>query len=420
MTTPQNTDKDLLPRAGDAMLEKQLRALPQVEPSPELDAAILGKIEHALKLEAQQKTLAEPSQVEPIATAQRPRQHFFQGLEHKLKQFWFIPVGAMAMLLASVTLNQTQTWSEHTTSPSPAKEVAIATNSSVPSSAGTDKSTTVAMNETQDQATNTPANSTPPLKRDEIETRSVVDSKKMTSELALLFEKRSKERFASKEESKIAATKKLARLNEAEIAFAKPVEKPDQENSKPASVPPAPTVAEVKMSSTRPVLTADVQRVEVTGSSIKRVQVESSNAVQVVERNDRIEDKVSPKTELYAVKDLYEPNLKLTEETKGLAKVSPRETAAIIEAPRPAFATAKAAPAPAAPITPPLESYRELPHPVDVIRARLEQLISLGRTGDALQLWKDFKENYPEAGLAPDLRKKLEELERKHNTKKPY
>lgn len=425
MTTPQDNSKDLSNEINDAVLAQQLRALPQAEPSAALDAAILGKIEQALKIEAEQKDLAKANQVTSINTHQKPRQHFFQGLEHKLKQFWFIPAGAMALLLASVTLNQPQPLSEKTPSEILAKEVAATTNTATQNPTRSDQSTAVAMTETETPAASTSPPTSSTVRSSDTAAKTVVDSKKMATELALLIEKKSKERIANKEQAKTTSTGELAQLGERERAFEKSVTKPDQIIAKSLSAPPAPTpapapapiVADAKSSVSHPTVNADMQRIEVTGSSIKRLSVESSGAVQSLSKNDKAEEKSAEKTELYAVKDVYEPNLKIAQEEKKLAKVSPRETVAIMEAPKP-VAMAPEPPRPPSPIKPPLESYRELPHPVDVIRERLEQLIYLGRTADALQLWKDFQENYPKAVLTPELQKKLEDLERKQNTKK--
>ena len=423
MTTPQDNSKDLSNEINDAVLAQQLRALPQAEPSAALDAAILGKIEQALKIEAEQKDLAKANQVTAINAHQKPRQHFFQGLEHKFKQFWFIPAGAMALLLASVTLNQPQPLSEKTTSEILEKEVAATTNTATQNPTRSDQSTTIAMTETETPAASTSPPTSSTVRSSDAAAKTVVDSKKMATELALLIEKKSKERIANKEQAKTTSTDELAQLGERERAFEKSVAKPDQIIAKSLSAPstpapaPAPIVADAKSSVGHPTLNADTQRIEVTGSSIKRLSVESSGVVQSISKNEKTEEKSTERTELYAVKDVYEPNLKISQGEKKLAKVSPRETVAIMEAPKP-VAMAPEPPRPPSPITPPLESYRELPHPVDVIRERLEQLIYLGRTADALQLWKDFQENYPKAVLTPELQKKLEDLERKQNTKK--
>ena len=424
MTTPQDNSKDLPNEINDAVLAQQLRALPQAEPSAALDAAILGKIEQALKIEAEQKDLAKANQVTAINAHQKPRQHFFQGLEHKLKQFWFIPAGAMALLLASVTLNQPQPLSEKTTSEILAKEVAATTNTATQNPTRSDQSAAVAMTETETPAASTSPPTSSTVRSSATAAKTVVDSKKMATELALLIEKKSKERIDNKEQAKTTSTGELAQLGERERAFEKSVTKPDQIIAKTLSAPPAPTpapapiVADAKSSVSHPTLNADMQRIEVTGSSIKRLSVESSGAVQSLSKNDKTEEKSAEKTELYAVKDVYEPNLKIAQEEKKLAKVSPLEPAAIMEVPKPTEAMEKA-PA-AAPIARAFESSRAAPSAVDLMRARLEQLIDLGRTADALQLWKDFQENYPKAGLTPELQKKLEELERKQNAKKPY
>jgi hypothetical protein len=422
MTTPQDNSKDLPNEINDAVLAQQLRALPQAEPSAALDAAILGKIEQALKIEAEQKDLAKANQVTAINAHQKPRQHFFQGLEHKLKQFWFIPAGAMALLLASVTLNQPQPLSEKTTSEILAKEVAAKTNSPTQNPTRSDQSTTIAMTETETPAASTSPPTSSTVRSSDTAAKTVVDSKKMATELALLIEKKSKERIANKEQAKTTSTGELAQLGERERAFEKSVTKPDQIIAKSLSAPPAPTpapapiVADAKSSVSHPTVNADMQRIEVTGSSIKRLSVKSSGAVQSLSKNDKTEEKSAEKTELYAVKDVYEPNLKIAQEEKKLAKVSPLEPAAIMEVPKPTEAMEKA-PA-AAPIARAFESSRAAPSAVDLMRVRLEQLIDLGRTADALQLWKDFQENYPKAVLTPELQKKLEDLERKQNTKK--
>ena len=420
MTTPQDNSKDLPNEINDAVLAQQLRALPQAEPSAALDAAILGKIEQALKIEAEQKDLAKANQQAALNAHQKPRQHFFQGLEHKIKQFWFIPAGAMALLLASVTLNQPQPLSDQTTSEILAKEVAATTASPTQNPTRSDQSTAVAMTETETPAASTSPPTSSSVRSSDAAGKSTVDSKKMATELALLIDKKSKERIANKERAKTTSTGELAQLGERERAFEKSVAKPDEIISKSLSAPPAPTpapiVADAKSSFGHPTVNAEMQRIEVTGSSIKRLSAESSNPMQSTERSDRTEERTLPKTELYAVKDLSE----LAPKERKMAQAGARETIAVIEVPKPAVAMVQAPPPRPAPITPPLESYRELPHPVDVIRTRLEQLISLGRTADALQLWKDFQENYPKAGLTPELQKKLEELERKQNAKKPY
>lgn len=435
MTTPININKDVLNESNDAALTEQLRALPQVEPSAELDATILGKIEHALKLEAEQKNVVKATQETSRVTHPKPRQHFFQSLERKIKQFWFIPVGAMAVLLASTSLNQPRPFSEQITTTIPDKEVASTTDSSAQKPSSDAPSPTLEMAKTDSQVSAAPGQDITSDKRKDFVSKSV-DSKKMSTELAQLIEKKSRERVASKDTSKMASTNELAQISESAMPSTKAVAKSDQISSNAMSAPAAPIVAEGKASSDRTGLSANLQRVEVTGSSIKRVAVESSmasavkaapessaersterrNAVQNLSKNDHTDDKLPTKTELYAVKELYEPNVKLAQEEKKVARASSHETTALIEAPKP-MAIVPEPPRPPTPITPPLESYRELPHPVDVIRERLEQLIILGRTVDALQLWNDYKENYPRAGLPPDLQKKLEALERKQNTK---
>lgn len=422
MTTPQDNSKDLPNEINDAVLAQQFRALPQAEPSAALDAAILGKIEQALKIEAEQKDLAKANQQAALNAHQKPRQHFFQGLEHKIKQFWFIPAGAMALLLASVTLNQPQPLSDQTTSEILAKEVAATTDSPTQNPTRSDQSTAVAMTETGTPAASTSPPTSSTVRSSDAAGKSTVDSQKMATELAQLIDKKSKERIANKERAKTKSTGELAQLGERERAFEKSVAKPGEIIAKSLSAPPAPTptpapiVADAKSSVGYPTMNAEMQRIEVTGSSIKRLSAESSNPIQSTERSDRTEERTLPKTELYAVKDLSE----LAPKERKMAQAGVRETITVIDVPKPAVAMVEAPPPRPAPITPPIESYRELPHPVDVIRTRLEQLIRLGRTADALQLWKDFQENYPKAGLTPELQKKLEELERKQNAKKPY
>lgn len=446
MTTPQDKLNTMGDDAKHEALMKHLRALPQVEPSAELDAAILNKIEQALQQEAQQQ--AQQKNLAAVEkTAQAPRQHFFRSLEQTLKQFWFVPVGAMALLVATVSLHSPESPSALGNLPTASQETAKANevNKPLKQDASTSSDNTL-------PATLPPTNGQVIARAEQ---PSTFDSKKMASDIAMLTEKKTRERMAARtssakaakaEETKLALSEELRtrddKKNRPDQAQNREVTSPISDaraidisraiEEKPKQISPSPAIVanyasgtfEAKANAARDVANKGFQRVEITGSSIKRMDVESSNAVQSLTRSENTEDRIAAKTELYAVKEVYEPNIRLSQADQALAKAVAPE--ARMPAAPPAPAAAKTAPveainpphniAPQAPIEAPRFSVAT--QTVDVISVKLEQLIKLGRPMDALQLWKDFKENYPQSRLPPELQKKMDDLEHKQKSKK--
>ena len=431
MTKPIGTNKVLSHQFDDASLAAHLKAMPQAEPSAELDAAIFAHIEQALKQEAHHAsnkvtdatiTTEYESQVD-----QSPRRHLFQVLEHKLKQFWFVPVGAMAVLLASVTMNQTPSELHSPTLPT-AIPTATSSTTNLPVNEVADKvAPQIQRAESQtrpDQIASEQKDAKPAPQANAAANKVATDSKQMASDLASLIEAKSKTRMAAKElvkrENKEKETPtELAQLNESASKKQVVVEKSDIALQKAISAAPVVSIDEVRAKSAAIASNAAPQHVEVTGSSIKRMTVESSQAVQSLEESKKLDDRTTSKTELYAVKDVYDPNQGVRQDDAKAAKMIPREARAAIEMPKPVMSRVIEEPRPVAPISPVIDTRRgKSDAPIDVISQRLEQLLNAGRDLDALQLWRDFRENYPRSSLTPELQKKIEAIERKHSANK--
>lgn len=97
--------------AGRDDLSKQFKSLPQPSPSPELDAAIFARISGELAKESQAVKQSTPMLMQLIG--------FIQG---HLRSFWYLPVGASALLLIGLNLRE----------PSPTTEVAVKSVPAVP------------------------------------------------------------------------------------------------------------------------------------------------------------------------------------------------------------------------------------------------------------------------------------------------
>ncbi|MDP3785582.1 MAG: hypothetical protein Q8Q55_00635, partial [Undibacterium sp.] len=79
--------------AGRDDLSKQLKSLPQPSPSPELDAAIFARISGELAKESQAVKQRTPA-----------LRHLIDFIQGHLRSFWFLPVGATALVLIGLNL----------------------------------------------------------------------------------------------------------------------------------------------------------------------------------------------------------------------------------------------------------------------------------------------------------------------------
>ena len=80
--------------AGDDALSRRLKALPQAEPSAELDAAVLASIERAVAAEIVQTVASQPAANDAVGPA--------PGVARRLTRYWALPVGLAAGIVLAI------------------------------------------------------------------------------------------------------------------------------------------------------------------------------------------------------------------------------------------------------------------------------------------------------------------------------
>jgi hypothetical protein len=80
--------------AGDDALSRRLKALPQAEPSAELDAAVLASIERAMAAETVQTVALQPAANDAVGPA--------PGVARRLTRYWALPVGLAAGIVLAI------------------------------------------------------------------------------------------------------------------------------------------------------------------------------------------------------------------------------------------------------------------------------------------------------------------------------
>ena len=430
MTKPQDTSLEANHARSEDTLVKHLQALQQPEPSPELDAAILEKIEHALKQEAveilqtqaQTQTQAQPA-LQAALVKRNSRESLFQTLERKLRQLWFVPAGALAVILVSVTLNRPSKLSEPTA------------NMEIMREAQPLKGTAADQNEQ--------AEAIMKRKRDEVAadasaSNSRMDSKNLALNNSVPLERKSHSKNVDKANEIANADASLpesrTRLEVANASAKIPAS---------ANTHLEPGSNQVPREAESTVASASSQSVEMSGTRSIQSSVESSQAVQVFSREEPQKESVAAKPDLRALADQPERNALRALPKPEFAKIAPPIVVAsappppplsVIAAvkavePRPVVVQEPAAPMASAPALSPAKLAAEeiketdrqnetLERETTAISERLELLLRTHRPRAALALWKKFKESHTQVQLHPDLQKQLEQIERQEKPKR--
>ncbi|WMW81582.1 hypothetical protein RF679_04685 [Undibacterium cyanobacteriorum] len=412
MTKLTHDDQQIDPLiASSDPLSAALKDLPQPAPSADLDAAILAKIEAELEQEAiakAQHSISKGVGETAVAVTTKPerKESLIQAWAMKFKQYWFFPVGAMAVLLASVGLQQVPSPMGTPSDAHPPVNMQIAKAEVKEDHSTSDQEADQARRDARqssETSTKTPQEMTP-QRQIVVRAQTELGRAKIASKSASISEAP----IGILANNKIPATPP--------VAAAPPIEVKSDASS--VIVHASRTRAAESVTTTETdQLSAVPQRVQITGSALRRADVESSQAALSLSKKQTEEAQVIytiPKTELYVHKELMaatEPkptSAPITQDAQEKLSISTNTMPAPPVPPQ-----AMVAPMPVEPAKPIMamvttKDGAERQIMIDTIEEQLRK----GNKRAAIQIWKQEREKNPSLELPSPLFDKLKEVER--------